>query len=101
MAEPLNLDLRGLLGVRAQLALATLPPQLRRRLLNNALKRVRAQARRNVSGQASPDGSPFPPRKRKGRHHGNRALADTAARRSDTHRRHRVVHARNEALDVL
>ncbi|MFL4273028.1 virion morphogenesis protein, partial [Pseudomonas aeruginosa] len=37
MAEPLNLDLRGLLGVRAQLALATLPPQLRRRLLNNAL----------------------------------------------------------------
>ncbi|HFF2273194.1 virion morphogenesis protein [Pseudomonas aeruginosa] len=67
MAEPLNLDLRGLLGVRAQLALATLPPQLRRRLLNNALKRVRAQARRNVSGQASPDGAPFPPRKRKGR----------------------------------
>lgn len=43
MAEPLNLDLRGLLGVRAQLALATLPPQLRRRLLNNALKRVRAR----------------------------------------------------------
>lgn len=65
MAEPLNLDLRGLLGVRAQLALATLPPQLRRRLLNNALKRVRAQARRNVSGQQSPDGTPFEPRKRK------------------------------------
>ncbi|MFO6974725.1 virion morphogenesis protein, partial [Pseudomonas aeruginosa] len=44
-----------------------LPPQLRRRLLNNALKRVRAQARRNVSGQQSPDGTPFEPRKRKGR----------------------------------
>ncbi|MEA9384178.1 virion morphogenesis protein, partial [Pseudomonas aeruginosa] len=56
-----------MLGVRAQLALATLPPQLRRRLLNNALKRVRAQARRNVSGQQSPDGTPFEPRKRKGR----------------------------------
>lgn len=41
MAEPLNLDLRGLLGVRAQLALATLPPQLRRRLLNNAPARTR------------------------------------------------------------
>ncbi|MGU1101833.1 virion morphogenesis protein, partial [Pseudomonas aeruginosa] len=41
--------------------------QFRRRLLNNALKRVRAQARRNVSGQQSPDGTPFEPRKRKGR----------------------------------
>ena len=32
---------------------------------------------------------------------GNRALADTAARRGDAHRGHGVVHPRNEALDVL
>ena len=40
-------------------------------------------------------------RKRKRSHDGNRALADTAARRGDAHRGHRVVHARDEALDVL
>ncbi|HFI2235111.1 TPA: virion morphogenesis protein [Pseudomonas aeruginosa] len=63
----LNFDMRGELNVRAQMALMSLPPQFRQRLLNNALKRVRAQARRNVSGQQSPDGTPFEPRKRKGR----------------------------------
>ncbi|MQU29725.1 virion morphogenesis protein, partial [Pseudomonas helleri] len=34
-ASPLDLDIRGLLNVDAQLALLDLPPQLRRRLLNN------------------------------------------------------------------
>jgi hypothetical protein len=40
-----ELDARGYLGVREQLALLSLPPQLRRRLLNNVSKRVRTMSR--------------------------------------------------------
>ncbi|RBH53168.1 MULTISPECIES: phage virion morphogenesis protein [Pseudomonas] len=59
----LELDARGYLGVREQLALLSLPPQLRRRLLNNVSKRVRTMSRKRVRDQQNLDGSPFAPRK--------------------------------------
>ena len=62
-ANPLDLDVRGLLSVDAQLALLELPPQLRRRLLNNVTKRVRSMSRKRVRAQQNLDGSPFEARK--------------------------------------
>ena len=62
-ANPLNLDVRGALSVDAQLALLDLPPQLRRRLLNNVTKRVRSMSRKRVREQQNLDGSPFEARK--------------------------------------
>ena len=62
-ANPLNLDVRGLLSVDAQLALLELPPQLRRRLLNNVTKRVRSMSRKRVREQQNLDGTPFAERK--------------------------------------
>ncbi|QLG95759.1 phage virion morphogenesis protein [Pseudomonas yamanorum] len=62
-ASPLDLDVRGLLNVDAQLALLELSPQLRRRLLNNVTKRVRTMSRKRVREQTNVDGSPFAPRK--------------------------------------
>ena len=62
-ASPLDLDIRGLLNVDAQLALMELRPQLRRRLLNNVTKRVRSMSRKRVREQKNPDGSPFAERK--------------------------------------
>ncbi|WP_028681549.1 virion morphogenesis protein [Pseudomonas chlororaphis] len=61
--NPLSLDARGLLSVRDQLALLSLPPRLRRRLLNNASKRVRTIGRKRVRDQRNLDGSPFEARK--------------------------------------
>ncbi|MGO4366652.1 phage virion morphogenesis protein [Pseudomonas sp. PAB10] len=61
--SPLGLDARGYLGVREQLALLSLPPQLRRRLLNNVTKRVRTMSRKRVRDQQNLDGSPFEARK--------------------------------------
>ena len=58
-----KLDARGYLGVREQLALLSLPPQLRRRLLNNVTKRVRTMSRKRVRDQQNLDGSPFEARK--------------------------------------
>ncbi|WP_018929255.1 virion morphogenesis protein [Pseudomonas umsongensis] len=58
-----ELDTRGYLGVREQLALLSLPPQLRRRLLNNVSKRVRTMSRKRVRDQQNLDGSPFAERK--------------------------------------
>ncbi|MGH8330091.1 MAG: virion morphogenesis protein [Pseudomonas fluorescens] len=58
-----ELDARGYLGVREQLALLSLPPQLRRRLLNNVTKRVRTMSRKRVRDQHNLDGSPFEARK--------------------------------------
>ncbi|WNF56023.1 phage virion morphogenesis protein [Pseudomonas sp. SG20052] len=58
-----ELDARGYLGVREQLALLSLPPQLRRRLLNNVTKRVRTMSRKRVRDQQNLDGSPFEARK--------------------------------------
>ena len=62
-ANPLDLDVRGLLSVEAQLALLELPPQLRRRLLNNVSKRVRSMSRKRVRTQQNLDGTPFAERK--------------------------------------
>lgn len=59
----LELDARGYLGVREQLALLSLPPQLRRRLLNNVTKRVRTLSRKRIREQQNLDGSPFEARK--------------------------------------
>lgn len=57
-------DMRGMLGVREQLALLQLPPQLRRRLLNNVSKRARTMSRRRIRSQENLDGTPFAPRSR-------------------------------------
>ena len=62
-ANPLGLDIRGLLSVEAQLALLELPPQLRRRLLNNVSKRVRSMSRKRVREQQNLDGTAFAERK--------------------------------------
>ncbi|SED16123.1 hypothetical protein SAMN04490185_2894 [Pseudomonas frederiksbergensis] len=62
-----ELDARGYLGVREQLALLSLPPQLRRRLLNNVTKRVRTMSRKRVRDQQNLDGSPFKARKGSGK----------------------------------
>jgi len=58
-----ELDIRGLVGAEEQLALLDLPPQLRRRLLNNVTKRVRSISRQRIRDQQNLDGSPFAPRK--------------------------------------
>ncbi|WP_085691797.1 MULTISPECIES: phage virion morphogenesis protein [unclassified Pseudomonas] len=58
-----DLDARGVLGVREQLALLQLEPRLRRRLLNNVSKRVRAMSRQRIRSQQNLDGSPFAARK--------------------------------------
>ena len=58
-----ELDIRGRLGVREQLALLSLPPQLRRRLLNQVTKRVRTMSRKRVREQQNLDGTPFAERK--------------------------------------
>ncbi|VVN93038.1 virion morphogenesis protein [Pseudomonas fluorescens] len=58
-----ELDARGYLGIREQLALLSLPPQLRRRLLNNVTKRVRTMSRKRARDQQNLDGSPFEARK--------------------------------------
>jgi len=62
-----ELDARGYLGVREQLALLSLPPQLRRRLLNNVSKRVRTMSRKRIREQQNLDGSPFEARKGSGK----------------------------------
>ncbi|MNJ19131.1 Phage virion morphogenesis family protein [compost metagenome] len=62
-----ELDVRGHLGVREQLALLSLPPQLRRRLLNNVMKRVRTMSRQRIRDQKNLDGSPFEARKGDGK----------------------------------
>ncbi len=59
-----NLDARGMLGIREQLALLQLPPRLRKRLLNNVSKRVRTMSRQRIRSQQNLDGSPFAPRKK-------------------------------------
>lgn len=58
-----ELDARGYLGIREQLALLSLPPQLRRRLLNNVTKRVRTMSRKRARDQQNLDGTPFGARK--------------------------------------
>lgn len=59
-----DLDARGVLGVREQLALLQLEPRMRRRLLNNVSKRVRTMSRQRIRSQQNLDGSPFAARKK-------------------------------------
>ncbi|NWB99078.1 virion morphogenesis protein [Pseudomonas gingeri] len=63
----LELDARGYLGIRQQLDLLSLPPQLRRRLLNNVTKRVRTMNRKRLRDQQNLDGSAFAARKDPGK----------------------------------
>lgn len=63
MAEAFNLDIRGMLEAQDLLELLSLPPQKRRRLMNNVSKRVRSLSRQRVRDQQNLDGTPFAPRK--------------------------------------
>lgn len=60
-----NMDVRGMLDVDAQLAMLSLPPKLRRRLLNRVGLRIRTQWRKRVREQRDLNGSAFAPRKQR------------------------------------
>lgn len=63
----LSFDIRGLIEAEQRLQLLALPAAKRRRLLNNASKRLRTRNTRRIGTQRNLDGSPFAPRKRKER----------------------------------
>jgi hypothetical protein len=58
-----DMNIEGLLGLQAQLALLSLSPKLRRRLLTRVGKRIRTLSAKRVRAQKKLDGSPFVPRK--------------------------------------
>ena len=62
-----NLDIRGMLDAEQLLGLLELPVPKRKRLLNNVSKRVRSLSRQRIRDQENLDGSPFAPRKDKGK----------------------------------
>ena len=66
-APMISVDIRGLIDAQQQLQLLALPVAKRRRLLNNASKRLRTRNTRRISAQRNLDGSPFAPRKQKSR----------------------------------
>lgn len=66
-APLLSFDIRRLIDAQQQLQLLALPAAKRRRLLNNASKRLRTRNTRRISAQRNLDGSPFAPRKQKSR----------------------------------
>lgn len=66
-APTLSFDIRGLIEAEQRLQLLALPAGKRRRLLNNASKRLRTRNTRRISTQRNLDGSPFAPRKQKSR----------------------------------
>lgn len=66
-APTLSFDIRGLIEAEQRLQLLALPAGKRRRLLNNASKRLRTRNTRRISSQRNLDGSPFAPRKQKSR----------------------------------
>jgi len=59
----IDFNVEGMLGLQTQLALLSLSPKLRRRLLTRVGKRVRAMSARRVRAQKKLDGSPYAPRK--------------------------------------
>lgn len=63
----LSFDIRGLIEAEQRLQLLALPAAKRRRLLNNASKRLRTRNTRRIGTQRNLDGSPFAPRKQKSR----------------------------------
>jgi hypothetical protein len=62
-----SVDIRGLIEAAQQLQLLALPAAKRRRLLNNASKRLRTRNNRRVGDQRNLDGSPFDKRKGSGK----------------------------------
>lgn len=66
-APMLSFDIRGLIEAEQRLQLLALPAGKRRRLLNNASKRLRTRNTRRIGTQRNLDGSPFAPRKQKSR----------------------------------
>jgi phage virion morphogenesis protein len=66
-APTLSFDIRGLIEAEQRLQLLALPAGKRRRLLNNASKRLRTRNTRRIGTQRNLDGSPFAPRKQKSR----------------------------------
>ncbi|WP_122587144.1 virion morphogenesis protein [Pseudomonas viridiflava] len=58
-----DLDIRGMLEAQNLLALMELPLPKRKRLLNNAVKRVRSLSRKRIRSQQNLDGSSFEARK--------------------------------------
>ena len=58
----LNLDIRGLVAARQQLALRSMSPNLRKRLLNRVAMRLRTTWRKRVRSQQDLSGSSFKPR---------------------------------------
>lgn len=63
----LSFDIRGLIEAEQRLQLLALPAAKRRRLLNNASKRLRTRNTRRIGTQRNLDGSPFATRKQKSR----------------------------------
>lgn len=58
-APTFSVDIRGLIEAEQQLQLLALPAAKRRRLLNNASKRLRTRNNRRLADQRNLDGSPF------------------------------------------
>lgn len=58
-APSLSVDIRGLVSAQEQLQLLELPAAKRRRLLNNASKRLRTRNTRRITAQRNLDGSVF------------------------------------------
>lgn len=58
-----DMNVEGMLGLQAQLALLDLPPKLRVRLLTRVSKRIRALSNQRVRKQKNIDGTPYEPRK--------------------------------------
>lgn len=60
-----NMDVRGMMDVEAQLALLSLPRELRRRLLNRVAQRLRTPWRQRIRNQRDVNGNAFDARKHK------------------------------------
>ncbi|MFL6968476.1 phage virion morphogenesis protein [Pseudomonas alvandae] len=66
-APTLSFDIRGLIGAEQKLQLLALPAAKRRRLLNNASKRLRTRNNRRIQAQRNLDGSTFEKRRGPGK----------------------------------
>jgi hypothetical protein len=58
-----DLNIEGLLDAQSQLALLSLSPKLRRRLLTRVSKRIRSMSAKRVRKQKNIDGTPYEPSK--------------------------------------
>lgn len=62
MSPMLEMDIRGLLAAQEKMQALALPAAKRRRLLNNAAKRLRTSNRKRIRDQQNLDGTPYAPR---------------------------------------